>query len=120
MLLKVLEEKTDIKDVGDLDSALKAPVEDDAPEPIEVLAHLLAHVFHRIPGVRWISKKLRLEGEGKSAGMGSDIISLIVQLYRRNEDVIKAVIAAEIRKIMKDKKSQAESVVPIRPVEEVQ
>lgn len=117
-MLKLLEEKTSINDVGDLDSAIKAPVDEDAPEPIEVMARVLAHLSHRIPGVRWINKKLRLEGEGKTAGIGSDLISLVVQLYRRNEDVIKAVISTEIRKIMQDKKPQAE-VAPIRPVEEV-
>lgn len=114
----MLEEKTALDDVGDLDSALKAPVQDDAPEPIEVMARVLAHISHRIPGVRWISKKLRLEGEGKSAGIGSDLISLVVQLYRRNEDVIKAVITAEVRKFMQEKNTQSEPT-PLRPVEEV-
>jgi len=114
----VLEEKTGIDDVGDLDSALKVPIDDDAPEPIEVLARVIAHISHRIPGVRWLSKKLRLEGEGKSAGIGSDLISLVVQLYRRNEDVIKAVITAEVRKFMQDKKTQSEPTT-LRPVEEV-
>lgn len=117
-MLELLKEKTGIEDVGDLNSALKAPVQEDAPEPIEVMARVLAHLSHRIPGIRWLNKKLRLEGEGKTAGIGSDLISLVVQLYRRNEDVIKAVISTEIKKIMKDK-TRDEAVVPLRPVEEV-
>lgn len=68
------------------------PGQDDAPEPAVLLSRILAHVGHRIPGFRRIEK--RLEGREARAGLGSDVVALLLQLYFRNRDLIAATITA--------------------------
>ena len=60
---------------------------EDGPEPAEILARVFAHLFHRIPGVRHVEKKL--EGTDKRSGPLSDVAALLAQLYARNEEVIE-------------------------------
>lgn len=68
---------------------------DDAPtdvpdgedtETLDLAARLIAHLAYRIPFLKRFEK--RLEGEDKSAGMFSDLVALIVQIFRRNQDQI--------------------------------
>lgn len=55
----------------------------EGPQPVEVTARLLAHIAHRIPGVKKLEK--RFEGKDSKAGIGSDFMALIMQLYARNK-----------------------------------
>lgn len=76
--------------VGDLptaedmvDEATDGGVGEDGREPVELLARVIAHVFHRIPGISKIEK--RLEGKEARSGMASDMAALLAQLYQRNK-----------------------------------
>lgn len=58
----------------------------DDTGPADKLARVLAHIGHRLPLVNRIEK--RLEGQDKTAGLGSDLAALTVDLFKRNEEVI--------------------------------
>ena len=97
-------------DVGDISSPEPEPGEagatDGLPntgtEPVEILSRVLAHLGHRVPGVKKIEK--RLEGQDKSSGILADLGALGVQIYRRNEEVIQESAEAlyQARKLSKD------------------
>lgn len=57
------------------------------PEPIEVASRVVAHIAHRMPFVKKVTK--RFEGKDKRAGIFSDTLALISQLAGRNEDLIR-------------------------------
>jgi hypothetical protein len=85
MLKSLQNRRMDVGEVAD-DFLRAIPGQDDAPEPAVLLARILAHVGHRIPGFRKIEK--RLEGREARAGLGSDVVALLLQLYFRNRDLI--------------------------------
>ncbi len=68
------------------------PEDDGGKEPVDLLARVVAHIFHRIPGVRQVEK--RLEGKDQSSGLASDLLAFVVQLIRRNEPVIEVYATA--------------------------
>jgi hypothetical protein len=89
-LLRYVQSATTGKaDVGEVsDNFLRSiPGAEDAPEPAVLLARVLAHLGHRIPGFRRVEK--RLEGTDMKAGFGSDLAALFLQLWVRNRDLIK-------------------------------
>ena len=74
----------DERDFEDLESIIT--VDGEGPDPQEIAARMVAHIGHRIPGVKRIEK--RLEGRDKTSGMWSDAGILIGQLYIRNKKTI--------------------------------
>ena len=87
--MEAIAERKGIKlNVGDISKEDLAPslTAEDAPQPLEVASRIVAHIGHRIPGVRKIEK--RLEGKDKTAGILSDFLGLAAQLYARNEQAI--------------------------------
>lgn len=56
---------------------------DDAAEPAELLARIIARMFRSTPGLKRVEK--HLEGREKRAGLGSDLLALIVQVARKNK-----------------------------------
>lgn len=92
------------------------PKEDDAPEeeveqrePAELLARVIAHLFHRTPGLRNIEK--RLEGREAKSGIGSDLAALATQLYRRNKHLVPVIadfIRSEAQRAQAEKKAAAQ------------
>jgi hypothetical protein len=63
---------------------------EDGPDPKEIMARLIAHMGHRIPGVKKIEK--RLEGRDKTSGVWSDGAALGAVIYARNSDAIERLI----------------------------
>jgi len=59
---------------------------EDGPQPVEVASRVVAHVAHRVPGVKRIEKKL--EGKEKRSGILSDMGALAVQLYAKNQETV--------------------------------
>ena len=78
--------------VGDLDDPSRPKPEPSGPDtaPLDVTSRIIAHLGHRIPGVKKIEK--RFEGQDKNSGILSDITSLFANLFERNEDLIGGVI----------------------------
>lgn len=92
-LQAVAESKGVNLSVGDIkaeDIAPPAITDAEGPQPLDVASRVVAHIFHRVPGVRKIEK--RLEGRDKSSGILSDIGTLCAQLYVRNEGLINSAI----------------------------
>lgn len=94
-ILNALQERVSSKlgtpaDVGEqlhLDVGDQAEEETtEGREPAELLARIIAHVMHRIPGLKKVEK--RLEGRESRSGIASDIAALLAQLYRRNKHLI--------------------------------
>lgn len=63
---------------------------EDGPDPKEVAARLVAHIGHRIPGVKKIEK--RLEGRDKTSGIWSDAAALGAVIYAKNSEAIETLI----------------------------
>ena len=63
---------------------------EDGPDPKEVAARIVAHLGHRIPGVKRIEK--RLEGRDKTSGIWSDGAALGAMIYARNSEAIETLI----------------------------
>jgi hypothetical protein len=78
-------ENFDVGDLENVEGELSQLVE--GREPVELLARVLAHVAHRIPGLRRIER--RLEGQEPSSGIGSDLLALATVLYLRNRGIIE-------------------------------
>lgn len=70
-----------------------------------MLARLVARMAHRIPGISRVEKSL--EGKNLSSGFGSDLVALLVQIYRRNQPEIERVAALELAKIKEKREEQA-------------
>jgi hypothetical protein len=85
---------------------------DDGREPVELLARVIAHVAHRIPGLKKVEK--RLEGNDARSGLASDFLALIAQLVSRNEGIALAFLENAVRGAVKKKpekdKAQAEPI----------
>jgi hypothetical protein len=58
----------------------------EGPQPVEVASRVVAHLAHRVPLAKKITK--RFEGRDKSSGIFSDIGILLAQLVSRNEELI--------------------------------
>ena len=89
-----LEKPIDVGEIPD-DTANVISDDDSGTQPVDLLSRILAHLFHRMPGVKRIEK--RLEGRDKNSGFWSDIFAFTVQLYRRNQPVIEEMVSAGIR-----------------------
>lgn len=87
---QAVAERNGIKlNVGEVDTEDLTPSViqgEDGPQPIEVASRVVAHVAHRVPGVRRIEKKL--EGKEKRSGILSDMGALAVQLYAKNQETV--------------------------------
>lgn len=57
------------------------------PDPVKVASRVVAHVAHRIPFAKSVTK--RFEGHERRSGIFSDIGVLIGQIAGRNESLIK-------------------------------
>lgn len=60
----------------------------DDREPLELLSRIIAHLGHRIPGLKKIER--RLEGNARSSGLASDLSAFLINLYTKNEQVFNA------------------------------
>lgn len=98
-ILKTLRDNSEVAfgrpiDVGELpeteDLAREGGIIDDRP-PVELLSRIVAHIFHRTPGLSKVEK--RMEGTQRSSGIMSDISALCAQIYARNESLIKEATA---------------------------
>lgn len=58
----------------------------EGPQPVEVASRVVAHLAHRMPLAKKITK--RFEGRDKSSGIFSDIGILLAQIVSRNEELI--------------------------------
>jgi hypothetical protein len=107
--LRKLQEKTDGKiAVGDLPVPVSEGGDgsaEDGREPVELLARILAHVGHRIPGLRKVEGAL--EGADKKSGMLSDLAAFAGQLVSRNEDLFIALGEQVLGDVMANKKPKA-------------
>jgi hypothetical protein len=84
-------------DVGDIKVEAPEIAEgENGTEPVELLSRIIAHLFHRTPGLKKVEK--RLEGEQRSSGILSDILALIVQIGRRNAPLIESAIGEVIER----------------------
>lgn len=96
--LQALAESKGIKlSVGDIKAEDLTPTvgsDEQGPQPLDVASRLVAHIGHRVPGVRKIEK--RLEGRDKTSGILSDVGALVAQLYARNEDAINQIVGGAI------------------------
>lgn len=90
-LLKLAQEIAESKGlnlkVGTVDLDSDPTVDDSGSEPADLAARLVAHAFHRLPGISRIEKQL--EGQNKSSGMFSDLAALCAQLAKRNRPFIE-------------------------------
>lgn len=84
---------------------------EDGREPVELLARIIAHIFHRIPGVKKVEK--RLEGTDARSGLASDFAALVSQLASRNEEVVVGVGEQVVKDIIKKKPSANKPEAPI-------
>lgn len=77
-------------DVGEVKTVKEytqaATSDEEIPQPIEVASRVVAHLFHRIPGIKKLGK--RAEGKDKKAGIVSDTLALLAQLMARNEEYV--------------------------------
>lgn len=81
--------------------------EEDAAEPAELLARIIARIFRATPGLNRIEK--HLEGREKRAGLGSDLLALIVQVARRNAHlwpIIREEFKKNTRQAVRQRKAQ--------------
>jgi hypothetical protein len=80
-------------------------------EPVDILARIWARVFYRIPGLARLEK--HLEGKDSSSGLGSDLLALAVQLYRRNIPLIQAAVEQAVMvKVAEAMEKNSEGAVP--------
>lgn len=115
ILLKKLQDAAPVDvSVGDL----PVPAEggsgiEDGREPVELLARILAHAGHRIPGLRQVEKKL--EGTDAKSGMVSDIIALVSQLISRNDELAMKIGEEVIGDVLKKKPKATQP--PVEPIQ---
>lgn len=76
---------------GDL-KAVEEVIPTESREPVDLLARIIAHVFHRIPGLKRVEK--RLEGSELKAGVGSDLLAFAAQIFNRNKHLIPVIVDA--------------------------
>lgn len=81
-------------DVGFTPEVVEVVEEKEAMEPVEVLARIIAHIFHRLPVLKKFEKKF--EGREKKSGLGSDVAKLLFQLWKRNQH-LGPIVWAEVR-----------------------
>lgn len=62
----------------------------EGAEPRDLLARIFAHMGHRLPLIKRFEK--RLEGQDAKAGLGSDLLALVAQVYQRNEETLQGVV----------------------------
>lgn len=90
----------------------------DETAPAETLARVIAHIFHRTPGVSRIEK--RLEGKDKTAGIGSDILALLTQLAQRNAHVLETLAQQQLAAMREAKTAGQKPATAAAPPQEAQ
>ncbi len=98
----------DVKPVSEYLSSGSLGSGEDGPQPVVVASRVVAHLAHRFPLSKRITK--RFEGRDKSAGIFSDFLTLLAQIADRNEELIKEQGADIIANIVSNnsKKSTAD------------
>lgn len=97
-------------DVGELPETNELALEGgiiDNRSPLELLSRIIAHIFHRVPGLSKVER--RLEGTQRSSGIMSDISAFVMNIYGRNESLIKEVKDTAIQQ----RKAQENGNVPV-------
>lgn len=85
--LRMLEDQgADAGDIGD-EFLRRIPGAEDSPEPAVLLSRVYAHLAYRIPVMRSVAK--RFEGREARAGLASDLLALVLQLWVRNRDLVQ-------------------------------
>lgn len=92
----------------------EAVVTDDGREPVELLARILAHIGHRVPGIRKVEK--RLEGTDARSGLASDLLALFSQLIARNEEVATTQAANVVKDVLSKRAADKVQTSPSQPV----
>jgi hypothetical protein len=80
--------------------------ETEGPEPIDILARVIAHIFHRTPGMKRLETKL--EGQELRSGMFADVGALIAVLFRKNKPLIVAAFKAA-----QHERAEAKAAAPV-------
>lgn len=75
----------EVKQVDDI-LAAGSPDNSEGPQPIDVASRVVAHLGHRLPLSKRITKKF--EGKDSKSGIMSDFAALFAQLAARNEQLI--------------------------------
>lgn len=115
-MLEAIAERNGVQiSVGDIETDDITPSfgASDGPQPLDVGARVVAHVMHRIPGVKKLEK--RLEGKDKKSGMGSDLATLFGQLYVRNKAEIDRLAGNVVNSTIKGVVSSATPKPPAQP-----
>lgn len=79
--------KLDMGTVKPVSEYVSGPSDGPAPEPMDVAPRVVAHIAHRVPGLRKLGKLSETKSENKS-GIVTDILTLISQLLERNEELV--------------------------------
>lgn len=111
VLSATAEEKTGRPlDVGEASGPAVDAVPHEGVEPAELLARVYAHAGRRVPFADKVAK--RFEGQDKRSGVGSDLLALAAQLYRRNESLIRETVQATALTTLRARKGEAPEPVP--------
>lgn len=78
--------KLDMGTVKPVSEYVSGPSEGPTPEPMDVAPRVVAHIAHRIPGLRKLGKMS--EDKGNKTGIVTDILTLAAQLLERNEELV--------------------------------
>lgn len=78
--------KLDMGTVKPVSEYVNGPSDGPAPEPMDVAPRVVAHIAHRIPGLRKLGKLS--ENKGNKTGVLTDITTLLAQLLERNEELV--------------------------------
>jgi len=79
--------KLDMGTVKPVSEYVSGPSDGPTPEPMDVAPRVVAHIAHRIPGLRKLGKLSEVKSENKS-GIVTDILTLASQLLERNEELV--------------------------------
>lgn len=98
--------RLDLGNVKRVDQYISAANDDaDRPEPVEVASRLVAHIAHRLPFAKTVTK--RFEGKDKNSGIFSDLMALGAQVASLNEDLITEQADAMLSKAVNGNKPQS-------------
>lgn len=115
--------KLDMGTVKPVSEYVSGPSDGPTPEPMDVAPRVIAHIAHRIPGIRKLGKLS--EDKGSKTGVFTDITTLIAQLLERNEDLVMdkglevVGLAANPNRLHKDTPQQAPPMRDVVLVDDV-
>lgn len=97
-------------DIGEIPTAEAGTEDDDPTRAVRITAHAVARVADRLPFSRKISR--HMEGQENRAGVVADLLSLLVELVRRNPDLIEQQVSnfsANVQRAKEQRAAQAQS-----------